>query len=146
MVSIPNIMPRTLQELSHLVFTTILWKINYNYLYFTYEEYIIIIYIWHMSKWNLRKSNSLAWITDAGTWDQVSYCWTVAFNHYSILYFQHGLHPWVRSPGIGNGNLLQYSCLENSMDRGAWRALVHKVTKSWTRLKRLNVHAERWAG
>ena len=32
-----------------------------------------------------------------------------------------------RFPGVGNGNLLQYSCLENSMDRGAWRAKVHIV-------------------
>ena len=39
-----------------------------------------------------------------------------------------------RCPGIGNGNLLQYSFLENSMDRGDWRATVHGVTKSWTRL------------
>ena len=37
-----------------------------------------------------------------------------------------------RSPGIGNGNLLQCSCLENSMDRGAWQATVHRVVKSWT--------------
>ena len=36
------------------------------------------------------------------------------------------------SPGEGNGNPLQYSCLENSMDRGAWWATVHGVTKSWT--------------
>ena len=34
-----------------------------------------------------------------------------------------------RSPGGGNGNLLQYSCLENLMDRGAWWATVHGVTK-----------------
>ena len=40
-----------------------------------------------------------------------------------------------RSPGEGHGNLLQYSCLENPMDRGAWRAAVHRVTKSRTRLK-----------
>ena len=39
-----------------------------------------------------------------------------------------------RSPGDGNGNLLQYSCLENPMDRGAWRATVHGVLKSQTRL------------
>ena len=36
--------------------------------------------------------------------------------------------------GEGNGNPLQYSCLENSMDRGAWRATVHGAAKSWTRL------------
>ena len=39
-----------------------------------------------------------------------------------------------RSPGEGNGNLLQYSCLENFMDRGAWWAPVHGVTKSQTQL------------
>ena len=33
---------------------------------------------------------------------------------------------------VGNGNPLQYSSLENSMDRGAWRAIVHRVTRSWT--------------
>ena len=38
-----------------------------------------------------------------------------------------------RSPGKGNGNPLQYSCLENPMDRGAWWAAVHEVPKSWTR-------------
>ena len=37
-----------------------------------------------------------------------------------------------RSSGEGNGNPLQYSCLENSMDRGAWRATVHRVAKSHT--------------
>ena len=39
-----------------------------------------------------------------------------------------------RSPGEGNGNPLQYSCLETPMDRGAWWATVHGVTKSLTRL------------
>ena len=39
-----------------------------------------------------------------------------------------------RSPREGNSNPLQYSCLENPMDRGAWRATVHRVTKSQTRL------------
>ena len=43
-----------------------------------------------------------------------------------------------RFPGEGNGNPLQYSCLENTMDRGAWWATVHGVTKSWTPLKPLN--------
>ena len=39
-----------------------------------------------------------------------------------------------RSPGEGNGTPLQYSCLENSMDRGAWQATVHEVAKSRTQL------------
>ena len=37
-----------------------------------------------------------------------------------------------RTPGEGNGSTLQSSCLENPMDRGAWRAIVHRVAKSWT--------------
>ena len=50
------------------------------------------------------------------------------------------LHPWVRrSPGGGHGSPLQYSCLENPMDRGAWWAMVHGVTKSGTRRKRLSI-------
>ena len=46
-----------------------------------------------------------------------------------------------RSPGGGHGNPLQYSCLENPMDRGAWRATVHRVTKGWTQLKWLSMCA-----
>ena len=44
------------------------------------------------------------------------------------------------SPGGGHGNPLQYSCLENPMDRGAWWATVHRVAQSRTRLKRLSMH------
>ena len=46
---------------------------------------------------------------------------------------------WGRSPGEGNGNPLQYSCLENPMDRGAWWATVHGVTKSQIQLKQLKL-------
>ena len=42
---------------------------------------------------------------------------------------------WERSPGGGNGDPLQYSCLDNPMDGGAWRATVHGVAKSQTQLK-----------
>ena len=45
-----------------------------------------------------------------------------------------------RSPGGGNGNPLQYSCLENPMDRGAWGATVHGVTRSWTQLSSFHFH------
>ena len=45
-----------------------------------------------------------------------------------------------RSPGGGHGNPLQYHCLENSMGRGAWWAIVHGVTQSRTRLKSLSMH------
>ena len=42
---------------------------------------------------------------------------------------------WGRFPGEGNGNPFQYSCLENSMDRGAWQAIVHRVAKGGTQLR-----------
>ena len=45
-----------------------------------------------------------------------------------------------RSPRGRRGNPLQYSCLENPMDRGAWQAIVHRVAKSWTQLKQLSMH------
>ena len=45
-----------------------------------------------------------------------------------------------RSPGEGNGTPLQYSCLENPMDGGAWEAAVHGVAKSWTRLSDFTSH------
>ena len=50
-----------------------------------------------------------------------------------------------RSPGEGNGNPLQYSCLENPMDGGAWWATVHRVAKSRTRLSDFSSLAIRWA-
>ena len=44
-----------------------------------------------------------------------------------------GLIPGLgKSPGVGNGDPLRYSCLESPMDRGAWWATVHGVAKSWT--------------
>ena len=45
-----------------------------------------------------------------------------------------------RSSGGGHSNPLQYSCLENPMDREAWKAVVHRVTKSWTQLKWLSTY------
>ena len=53
-------------------------------------------------------------------------------------WFNPGLR---RPPGEGNGYPLQYTCLENPMDREAWWAAVPGVTKSRTRLKRLSMHA-----
>ena len=48
-----------------------------------------------------------------------------------------GLIPGLEgSPGVGNGDPLQYSCLENHMDRGSWQATVHGVIKNWTGLSR----------
>ena len=52
-----------------------------------------------------------------------------------------GFYPGLgRSSAEGNGYLLQYSCLENSMDRGAWQVTVHGVTKSQTQLSNYHFH------
>ena len=69
---------------------------------------------------------------------------------YSISEFNDTDVTWYRNSGKtcacillgeGNGNPLQYFCLENPVDRGAWWAAVHRVTQSWTRLKQLSMHA-----
>ena len=55
---------------------------------------------------------------------------------------EEGLIPgWGRVPGEGHGNPLQYSCLENPMDRGAWWATAHSVAQSLTRLKQSSMCA-----
>jgi len=51
-----------------------------------------------------------------------------------------------RSPGEGNGNLLQYCCLENPMNRETWWATVQEVAKSWTQLSRLSMHRHTHSG
>ena len=56
---------------------------------------------------------------------------------------RQGFDPWVRNvlwEDTATGNPLQYSYLENPMDRRVWQARVHRVTKGWTRLKQLNMH------
>ena len=57
-------------------------------------------------------------------------CW----NYCTIALISHA------SKGEGNGNLLQYSCLENPVDSGAWRAAIHRVAQSRTQLKQLCMH------
>ena len=46
---------------------------------------------------------------------------------------------------VGNGNLLQYSCLDNSMNNGAWQAIVHGATRSRTQLSNKNIYTNRTA-
>ena len=57
-----------------------------------------------------------------------------------IFYLNSSIPGSGRSPGEGNGTSLQYSGLENPMDRGAWWATVHGVTKSWTQLSDFTFH------
>ena len=56
---------------------------------------------------------------------------------------RHMFNTWVRKNPLEEGTavILHYSCLENPMDKGAWRATVHRVAQSWTWLKRLSTHA-----
>ena len=51
-------------------------------------------------------------------------------------------HGWGRPPGAGNGNPLQYTCLENPMDRGALLSTIHGVPKNWTQLSTQNTVEE----
>ena len=81
--------------------------------------------------------------------------WTELIHHYGLPWWLSGKEPACnagvagdmglipesgRSPGGGHGNPLQYSCLENPMNKGAWWATVHGVTKSWTQLKWFSTH------
>ena len=69
-------------------------------------------------------------------------------SHPKILHpgFKAGPPGLGRSPGGGHGKPLHCSCLENPMDRGAWRVTVHGVAKSWTQLKQLSMRAIRQRG
>ena len=66
--------------------------------------------------------------------------WITYLSSFMLLYFlnylfHHYICTFYTSYGEGNGNPLQYSCLENPMDGGAWWAAVHGVARSWTRLR-----------
>ena len=66
---------------------------------------------------------------------RLSHSWWLRQQSVSLQCSRPRFNPWLgRSPGEGNGNPLQYSCLENSMVGGAWWATVHGVAKSQTRL------------
>ena len=78
----------------------------------------------------LRKASRIGWCSGLPTWLRgKEYACQGRSHRRSGLSLIPGLG---RSPGVGNGNLLQYSFLEISMDRGAWWARVHGVTESWT--------------
>ena len=85
---------------------------------------------------SLRTANSLTcssfWVCEGQRWEYQrihSFLWSLIIYLFKIFFFY-----W-RSPGGGLGNPLQYSCLENPTDRGAWWAIVHRVTKSRTWLQ-----------
>ena len=54
-----------------------------------------------------------------------------SLSHFELIFVYSLIFPgWGRSPGGGHGNPIQFSCLENPTDRGAWRVSVHRVTES----------------
>ena len=64
-----------------------------------------------------------------------SYCWEIRSGFHKFKMLKHILFLLPPSVGEGNGNPLQFSCLKNPVDCGAWWAVVHRVTESWTWLK-----------
>ena len=83
-----------------------------------------------------------AWVQFLGWKDPSHYnsglpCWLRQVKNLPARAGDSGSIPGLgRSPGEGKGNLLQCSCLGHFMDRGAWQAIVHGVTKSWTQLSK----------
>ena len=71
----------------------------------------------------------------------IVYCLYIIVIIYYLLFYLLFLFIYSITIGEGNGNPLQYSCLENPVDRGAWSVAVHRVAKCRTRLKRLSMHA-----
>ena len=90
-------------------------------------------------------SHSLDWLLGVETWPGhwhakffISFSW-IYISGPGFIGGDAGLIPgWGRSPWGGHCNPLQYSCLENPMDRGAWQAAARGVAKSWTQLSMLN--------
>ena len=96
---------------------------------------------WHAAVHGVSKSQR--WLND---WTELNWVSLLGFPGSSVakVYLPSrrcGFNPCVRkTPRVGNGNPLQYCCLENSMDREAWKASANRITKSWTWLKWLSMH------
>ena len=104
------------------------------------------------SPWDCKESDTTVWLTHTHNYKKWSYSVVSAtsfmgFPGGSVVKYlpanagDPGSIPgsgW--SPGKGHGNPLQYSCLENPMDREAWQATVYRVAKSWTQLEWLSTH------
>ena len=87
----------------------------------------------------MRKDSKKEWLYPSGTSGKEPSCQCRRCKRW-------GFSPWVRKiPWTRHGNPLEYSCLEDPMDRGAWWAIVNWVTKSWTCLKQLmHMHMYNW--
>ena len=98
----------------------------------------------HLSFFN----SELYWAVFCTSLELMHVCWETGASQVALVVpvcqcRRHRFNPWVgKITGVGNGNPLQYSCLENSVDRGAWWATVHRITKSQTWLKWLSTHSQ----
>ena len=105
---------------------------------------------WQSMRWLDGITDSMIWVwMSSGSWwwtgehsvlqsmglQSAGHDWTTELNWTDIYIYTH------TDTGEGDGNPLQYSCLENPVDRAAWWAAVHRVAQSWAWLKRLNMHA-----
>ena len=104
---------KMLSTLLNTAQNVLIYLLIYIYVIYSWYKHIlcvcvcVYIYIYRLTRWRSSKESA---------------CQSKARDSGSIPEMQ-------RSPGVGNGNLLQYSCQENSTDRGAWQAIVHGVTK-----------------
>ena len=92
------------------------------------------------SPWGHKESDTTEW-RSINTGNLKWFLWWLSSKESTCKAGDLGSSPGLgKSPGGGHGNPLQYSHLENPMGRGAWKATVHGVAKSWTRLKRQHAH------
>ena len=83
-----------------------------------------------------------SWGCKVDDWTTHRLTWWLTWLRICLQCRKPGFYPWVgKISEEGNGSPFQYSCLENPMDRGAWKTIVHGITKSQTWLKRLSPHA-----
>ena len=114
------------------------WSRYYYYFYFTdgqNETHRYPAQDYPARKWQKLVSNTDSLSPEPILLFTTIYCISVVPQLYC-----HEIYTEARSPGGGHGSPLEYSCLENSMDRGAWWASVHGITKSWTWPKWFSTH------
>ena len=118
-------------------------KKNGSHFWRNYKTNRIVLRI-HLSFFN----SELYWAVYCTSLELMHVCWEIGASQVALVVpicqcRRHRFSPWVgKITGVGNGNPLQYSCLENSVDRGAWWATAHGVAKSQTRLRWLSTHWE----
>ena len=120
---------------SQIVSRPVFWLLWESFLSVSF--YLFIFY--HPGTYT--KHNSLAWAVFFKRASQVARVVKNPPANAGDLRDLGSVHGSERSPGEGHGNPLQYSCLENFMDRGAWQATVHGVIRSQTQLKWLGMHS-----